>query len=61
MKYVTTMERMAEERAKLEEKQQIAMNMLKDDFPLEQISRLTGMPIEEIQVLQAQDLHRIQP
>jgi hypothetical protein len=54
MKYVTTIERMAEERAKLEEKQQIAMNMLKDDFPLEQISRLTGMSIEQLQVLQVQ-------
>ena len=32
----------------------IALNMLKDNLPLEQISRLTGMTIEQIQALQAQ-------
>jgi hypothetical protein len=50
MKYVTTIERMAEER----QKQTIALNMLKDNLPLEQISRLTGLTIEQLQQLQAQ-------
>jgi hypothetical protein len=54
MKYVTTIERMAEARAKLEEKQTIALNMLKDNLPLERISRLTGLTIEQLQQLQAQ-------
>jgi predicted transposase/invertase (TIGR01784 family) len=38
---------------KVEEREAIALNMLKDNFPLEQISRLTGMTIPEIQRLQA--------
>jgi hypothetical protein len=54
MKYVTTIERMAEERAKLEEKREIALNMLKDGLPLEQIARLTGMAIGQIRELQSQ-------
>ncbi len=59
MKYVTTIERMADERARVEERlttqTEIALNMLKDNLSLEQISRLTGMTIEQIQSLQAQD------
>jgi predicted transposase/invertase (TIGR01784 family) len=38
---------------KVEEREAIALNMLKDNFSLEQISRLTGMTIPEIQRLQA--------
>jgi predicted transposase/invertase (TIGR01784 family) len=34
--------------------QTIALNMLKDNFPLEQITRLTGLTIEQLQALQAQ-------
>ena len=37
-----------------EKAQEIALNMLKDDFTLEQISRLTGLTIEQIQQLQVQ-------
>ncbi|MEB3294157.1 MAG: hypothetical protein VKJ24_13440, partial [Synechococcales bacterium] len=58
MKYVTTIERMAETRGKLEgqleEKNAIALNMLRDQLPLEQISRLTGLTIAQIQALQSQ-------
>jgi hypothetical protein len=54
MKYVTTIERMAEERATVKEKQAIALNMLKDNLSLEQVSRFTGLQIEQIQELQAQ-------
>ena len=49
MPYVTSIERMAEER----QKQTIALNMLKDNLPLEQIARLTGLPIAQLQPLQA--------
>jgi predicted Rossmann fold nucleotide-binding protein DprA/Smf involved in DNA uptake len=51
MKYVTTMERMAEER----QKQTIALNLLKENIALETIARTTGLTIEQIQALQAQD------
>lgn len=50
MKYVTTIERMAEER----QKQVIAINLLKESIPLETIARTTGLTIEQIQALQAQ-------
>jgi predicted transposase YdaD len=43
-----------ERKGKAEEREAIALNMLKDNFSLEQISRLTGMTIPEIQRLQAQ-------
>jgi cytochrome P450 len=54
MKYVTTIERMAEERATVKEKQTIALNMLKDDLPLETIARFTGLSIAQLQQLQAE-------
>jgi hypothetical protein len=38
---------------RLEERQAIAHNMLQDDLPLEQISRLTGLAIADIQALQS--------
>jgi predicted transposase/invertase (TIGR01784 family) len=41
--------------AKEEERQTIALNMLKDNLPLEQISRLTGLTIEQLQQLQVSD------
>jgi predicted transposase/invertase (TIGR01784 family) len=60
MKYVTTIERMAEERgeqrgeerARVTTQTEIALNMLKDNLPLEQITRLTGLTIAQIQNLQ---------
>jgi hypothetical protein len=55
MKYVTTMERMAKQDERLATQTEIALNMLRDNLSIEQISRLTGMTIEQIQVLQAQD------
>ncbi len=54
MKYVTTIERMAEARGAARQKQVIACNMLKENFSLEQISRWTEMTIEQIQALQVQ-------
>jgi predicted transposase YdaD len=40
--------------AREEERQAIALNMLKDNLPLEQISRLTGLTIAQLQALQSQ-------
>lgn len=49
MKYVTSIERMAEER----QKQAIALKMLRKNMPLEAISEITELTIEQIQQLQA--------
>jgi predicted transposase YdaD len=38
-----------------EERLAIALKMLKDNFSLEQISRLTDLSIEQLQALQAQN------
>jgi predicted transposase/invertase (TIGR01784 family) len=58
MKYVTTIERWAEAKGeakgKIEGKIEIARNMHKDNLPLEQISRLTGLTIGQLQELQTQ-------
>jgi predicted transposase/invertase (TIGR01784 family) len=40
------------EQGKIEHRRSIALNMLKDNCPLEQISRLTGLSIAEVQKLQ---------
>jgi predicted transposase YdaD len=53
MKYVTTIERMAEERAKLEEKQAIALNFLRQGLAVEVIAQATGLTIKQVQALQA--------
>jgi hypothetical protein len=53
MPYVTSIEQMAETRGEERQKQAIALNMLKDSLPLEQISRLTGLTLEQLQQLQA--------
>jgi hypothetical protein len=59
MKYVTTIERMAEARGEEQGAKsreiEIALNMLKDNFPLEQIARLTGLTIEQLQQLQVEN------
>jgi hypothetical protein len=58
MKYVTTIERMAEERgeerARVTTQTEIALNMLRDNLPLEQITRWTELTIAQIEVLQAE-------
>jgi predicted transposase YdaD len=43
-----------EEKGMEKERQAIALNMLKDNLPWEQIVRLTGLTIEQVQSLQAQ-------
>jgi hypothetical protein len=70
MKYVTTIERMAEARGKelgeelgeargkelgeTRQKEVIAFNLLKENIPLETIARSTGLTIEQVQKLQAE-------
>jgi predicted transposase/invertase (TIGR01784 family) len=53
MQVTTSWERKGKAEGKVEERETIALNMLKENFSLEQISRLTGMTISEIQRLQA--------
>jgi predicted transposase YdaD len=52
MKYITSIERMGEARGAQSKAIAIALNMLNDSLPVEQISRFTGLTIEEIQQLQ---------
>jgi hypothetical protein len=58
MKYVTTIERMAKEEGKIEERiatqTEIAKNLLKQNLTIEAISQATGLTIEQVQSLQAQ-------
>jgi hypothetical protein len=58
MKYVTTIERMAEERGEARgarsRETEIALNMLGKNMALETIAEVTGLSIEQIQALQAQ-------
>lgn len=57
MPYVTSIEQLARAEAKEEERlatqKMIALNMLQDNLPLEQISRLTGLTIAQLQQLQS--------
>jgi predicted transposase/invertase (TIGR01784 family) len=52
MPYVTSIEQMGIEKGRGEERQAIALKMLQDNLPLEQISRLTGLTIAQLQQLQ---------
>jgi predicted transposase YdaD len=58
MKYVTTIERMAEERGEARgarsRETEIALNLLRKNMPLETIAEVTGLTIEQIQELQTQ-------
>jgi hypothetical protein len=54
MKYVTTIERMAREEGKVEEKQTIALKMLRKHLDLETIAEVTGLTIKQLQQLQSQ-------
>jgi predicted transposase YdaD len=53
MPYVTSIEQMAKTEERLATQTRIALNMLKDNLPLDQISRLTGLTLEQLQQLQA--------
>jgi predicted transposase YdaD len=55
MKYVTTIERMAKDDERLATQTEIALNLLKENISLETIVKTTGLTIEQIQALQAQD------
>ena len=53
MQTITSWEEKGMEKGMEKERQSIALNMLKDNFSLEQISRLTGLTITQLQQLQA--------
>ena len=55
MEVMTSWERKGMEKGIEREKQAIALNMLKDNFSVEQISKLTGLSITQIQQLQSQE------
>lgn len=50
-----TWEKEKETQVEQKERRTIALNMMKDNLPLEQISRLTGLTIEQIQRLQSEN------
>ncbi len=55
MPYVTSIERMGIEQGREEEKKAIALNMLQANLPLETIAHFTGLSIEQLQSLQAEN------
>jgi predicted transposase/invertase (TIGR01784 family) len=54
MQTMTSWEEKGMEKGMEKERRTIALNMLKDDFSLEQISRLTGLSLAQLQKLQAE-------
>jgi hypothetical protein len=54
MKYVTTIERMAKQDERIATQTEIALNLLKENIPLETIARTTDLTIAQLQQLQAQ-------
>ena len=55
MPYVTSIERMGIEQGKEQERQSIALNLLRKNIPLETISEVTGLTIEQLQQLRSSD------
>ena len=45
-----------EKKGVAKERQTIALNMLKDNFSIEQISKLTGLTLSQVQELQSQEV-----
>jgi predicted transposase YdaD len=54
MPYVTSIERIGIEQGKETERQSIALNLLRENVPLEIVSRTTGLMIEQLQQLQTE-------
>jgi hypothetical protein len=54
MKYVTTIERMAEQRGAKSKEVEIALNMLRKNLDLETIAEITGLTLTQLQQLQAE-------
>jgi predicted transposase YdaD len=54
MQTMTSWEEKGMEKGIEKERRTIALNMLKDDFSLEQVSRLTGLSLAQLQKLQAE-------
>jgi hypothetical protein len=54
MPYITTGERIGYDRGKVEERQAIALNMLRKNLDLETIAEITGLTVSQLQEMQAQ-------
>jgi predicted transposase/invertase (TIGR01784 family) len=54
MPYITSIEQMGIEKGRQEEREAIALNMIRKQLPLETICEVTGLTIEQVQQLQAQ-------
>ncbi len=54
MKYVTTIERMAEQRGAKSKEVEIALNMLRKNLDLETIAEITGLTVIQLQEMQVQ-------
>jgi predicted transposase/invertase (TIGR01784 family) len=54
MPYITSVEQIGYDRGIEEKTIEIALNMLKDNLPVETIARFTGLSIAQIQTLQGQ-------
>jgi predicted transposase/invertase (TIGR01784 family) len=52
MPYITSIEQMGHQKGREAEKEAIALNMMREQFSLEQISRLTGLSLEQLEQLQ---------
>jgi predicted transposase YdaD len=54
MPYITSVEQIGYDRGIEEKTIEIALNMLKDNLPVETIARFTGLTVAQIQALQGQ-------
>jgi hypothetical protein len=57
MSYVTSIERMGIEQGKEQERQEIALKMLQENIPLDVITRITELTIEQLQQLQLNNIN----
>ena len=55
MEVMTSWERKGIEKGVEREKQTIALNMLRDNFSVDQVSKLTGLSLSQVQQLQSQE------
>ncbi|MCU0565580.1 MAG: hypothetical protein MUF49_03175 [Oculatellaceae cyanobacterium Prado106] len=54
MRYVTSLEQMGREEGRQEEKQTIALNLLRQTVALDIIAQATGLSLEQLQQLRSQ-------
>jgi hypothetical protein len=54
MPYITSVEQIGSDRSKVEERESIALNMLRRNLDLQTIAEVTGLSITQIQALQTE-------